>query len=329
MQVRLSSNDLKEIVFESHLPSDFKSEHGVEEKQTRLDHQLGNADFTEIWFEGVHISFGKMLLKQNVELFAENDTPVIEMHFSLAGKSKARLLDGKDSIDFTDKQHNIYYMPSFEGTMTAEKHKDANQIFEVHFTEKYFKRLNSGNDTLERFSELIEKKVPSVMNNDNMDITASMNMIINEMSNCKKQGALKRLFLEGKTLELLMLQVEQFESAGNHRQTFSVQPHDVEKIHHARFLLEQHIDAPCSLADLARQVQLNDFKLKKGFKEIFGTTVFGYLRDLRMQEARRMLRHTSKSINEIADYCGYEYVQHFSTAFKKKYGLTPSKLRVC
>ncbi len=166
------------------------------------------------------------------------------------------------------------------------------------------------------------------MHGSNMDITASMNMIISEMSNCKKQGALKRLFLEGKTLELLMLQVEQFESADQQRHPAGIQPGDVEKIHHARYLLEQHIDTPCSLTDLARQVQLNDFKLKKGFKEIFGTTVFGYLRDLRMQEARRMLRHTSKSINEIADYCGYEYVQHFSTAFKKKYGLTPSKLRV-
>lgn len=329
MQVRLTSGDFQDIVFESHLPSDFKTESGVEEKQTRLDHQIGNADFNEIWFEGVHISHGKMQLKQNVELFAENDTPVIEMHFSLAGSSKARLFDSKEILAFDDQQHNIFYMPTFRGTMSAEKHKDANQVFEVHFTEKYFKRLNSGNATLERFSELVEKKQASPMNHHNMNITASMAMIISEMSNCKKQGALKRLFLEGKTLELLMLQVEQFESSGSFRLKSGIQPQDVDKLHHARYLLEQHIDNPCSLGDLARQVQLNDFKLKKGFKEIFGTTVFGYLRDLRMQQARKMLHDTSKSINDIAGYCGYEYVQHFSTAFKKKFGLSPSKLRIC
>lgn len=329
MQVRLTSGDFPEIVFESHLPSDFKAEHGVEEKQTLLDHQIGNADFNEIWFEGVHISHGRMRLNQNVELFAENDTPVIEMHFSLAGRSKARLLNSNQSVSFNDKQHNIYYMPSFEGTMSAEKHKDANHVFEVHFTEKYFKRLNSGNATLERFSELVDKQQASSMHNHNMDITASMAMIIAEMSNCNKQGALKRLFLEGKTLELLMLQVEQFESSGSFRPKSGIQPQDVDKLHHARYLLEQHIDDPCSLSDLARRVQLNDFKLKKGFKEIFGTTVFGYLRDIRMQQARKMLVDTSKSINEIAGYCGYEYVQHFSSAFKKKFGLSPSKLRVC
>lgn len=329
MQVRLKSGNYPEIVFESHLPLDFKAEYGVGEKQTQLEHQIGSAHLNEIWFEGVHIAYGKMQLMQNVELFAENDTPVIEMHFSLAGRSNARLLNSKHTIAFNDKQHNIYYMPSFEGTMNAEKHKDANQVFEVHFTEKYFKRLNSGNATLERFSELVDKKQASSMHNHNMDITAPMAMIIAEMSNCNKQGALKRLFLEGKTLELLMLQVEQFESSGSLRLKSGIQPQDVDKLHHARFLLEQHIDDPCSLSDLARRVQLNDFKLKKGFKEIFGTTVFGYLRDLRMQQARRMLRDTSKSINEIAGYCGYEYVQHFSAAFKKKYGLSPSKLRVC
>ncbi len=119
---------------------------------------MGNADFNEIWFEGVHISYGQVLLKRNVELYAENDTPVIEMHFSLAGRSKAQSLDSQNLFAFNDKQHNIYYMPSFEGTMSAEKHKEANQIFEIHFTEKYFKRLNSGNATLERFTELVDKK---------------------------------------------------------------------------------------------------------------------------------------------------------------------------
>ncbi|PSK94898.1 helix-turn-helix transcriptional regulator [Taibaiella chishuiensis] len=329
MQVRLTSGDYPEIIFERHLPLDFKSDHGVEEKQTRLEHQLGKAAFNEIWFEGVHIAHGRLQLNKNIELFAENDTPVIEMHFSLAGKSKARLWNSTEEYIFSDKQHNIYYMPCFEGRMTAEKHQEENQVFEIHFTEKYFRRLNSGNATLERFSERVEKQQASCMHRHNMDITAPMAMIIAEMSNCNKQGALKRLFLEGKTLELLMLQVEQFESTGKSRLKAGILPQDIDKLHHARFLLEQHMDEPYSLAELARQVQLNDFKLKRGFKEIFGTTVFGYLRDLRMQQARKMLRDTGKSINEIAGYCGYEYVQHFSAAFKKKYGLSPSKLRLC
>jgi AraC-like DNA-binding protein len=81
------------------------------------------------------------------------------------------------------------------------------------------------------------------------------------------------------------------------------------------------------LRELSRLVGLNQFKLKKGFKALFGCSVFGHLHARRMEEAKRLLLERNTPIGEVARYCGYQYVQHFSTAFRKKYGVTPGSLR--
>jgi AraC-like DNA-binding protein len=47
-----------------------------------------------------------------------------------------------------------------------------------------------------------------------------------------------------------------------------------------------------------------------------------------MQEAKKLLMDDHKSIHEVSEYCGYQYVQHFSTAFKKKFGVTPGGMRI-
>jgi len=81
------------------------------------------------------------------------------------------------------------------------------------------------------------------------------------------------------------------------------------------------------LVELARIVGLNEYKLKHGFKEIFQTTVFGYLAEKRLELARDYLIDPNKSITDIADLLGYSSIQHFSFAFKKKFGHSPKEGR--
>jgi AraC-like DNA-binding protein len=72
---------------------------------------------------------------------------------------------------------------------------------------------------------------------------------------------------------------------------------------------------------------LNEFKLKKGFKETFNQTVFEYLSDVRLETARNDLLNTGKSVTEIACELGYSSLQHFSAAFSKKFGVSPKKMK--
>src|SRR5436189_818415 len=112
-----------------------------------------------------------------------------------------------------------------------------------------------------------------------------MRIIINELLCCDKAGTVKRLFWQSKILELLMLQIEQMEEAN--KPLSSIKYYDIEKLQEAKLIVENNLVTPYSLKTLAHKVGLNDFKLKRGFKELFGYTVFGYLRELRMQEARK------------------------------------------
>ena len=75
--------------------------------------------------------------------------------------------------------------------------------------------------------------------------------------------------------------------------------------------------------ELARQVGMCDYNLKRGFKEVLNTTVFGYLRDRRMERARQLLLEPWMTVAEAARTVGYDSHASFTTAFKKKYGTSP------
>lgn len=104
-------------------------------------------------------------------------------------------------------------------------------------------------------------------------------------------------------------------------------PRDVERVREARFILASRLDNPPSLSELARLVNLNDFKLKLGFRQAFGTTAYRYLKQVRLQEARRRLQERQESVTEVALAVGYRNLGDFGIAFKQKYGVSPRELR--
>ena len=100
-----------------------------------------------------------------------------------------------------------------------------------------------------------------------------------------------------------------------------------DKMHHAKDLILSHYQDMPSLHDLAAMVGTNECTLKKAFKQEFGTTVFQYLFDYRMDLAIRYLLDTSLPIAEVGARLGYDYPSHFCTAFKRKYGMSPTEFR--
>lgn len=110
--------------------------------------------------------------------------------------------------------------------------------------------------------------------------------------------------------------------------TRSISATDVTRLQQVKsFLLEHYLEPSLSLGLLCRRFGLNEFKLKKGFKQLFGHTVFGYVQEMRMKTARQILAEGKMNVNEVADHLGYSSPNHFSTAFKKMYGIPPAKLK--
>jgi AraC-like DNA-binding protein len=98
------------------------------------------------------------------------------------------------------------------------------------------------------------------------------------------------------------------------------------KIINAREILLQHICEPITIKALSRKVAINECYLKKGFKEIFGTTIFDFYQNQRMEHAKYLLYNKHLSVTEVSSMLGYSSISHFSTAFKKHTGIKPCEL---
>jgi AraC-like DNA-binding protein len=104
-----------------------------------------------------------------------------------------------------------------------------------------------------------------------------------------------------------------------------LQADDIERIYQARDILRDRFKNPPSLINLAHQVGLNDYKLKIGFRHVFGTTTFGYLHSYRMEQASQLLRERHLSVTAVAKAVGYASRSSFVKAFQKKFGVSPSR----
>ena len=107
-------------------------------------------------------------------------------------------------------------------------------------------------------------------------------------------------------------------------QLVNLKKNDVERIYQARDILIKDITNPPSLIELAKQVELNDRKLKQGFRQIFGTTVFGYLHDYRLEKACQFLMEGRMNVAQVSYAVGFANRGYFAAVFRKKFGMNPS-----
>lgn len=151
--------------------------------------------------------------------------------------------------------------------------------------------------------------------------------LIEQIKNCPYTGILKQLYIEGKALELLTLHLNGIELEENKKKAATkLNEIDIHALYHAKEILNNCWRNPPSILALSKKIGLNDYKLKYGFKELFGTTVFSYVRNLRMLEARNILEQGKANVSETALMVGYQNLSHFATLFRKTFGYNPSEI---
>jgi len=154
--------------------------------------------------------------------------------------------------------------------------------------------------------------------------TPTMGVALRQILHCPYQGPTRHLFLESKVLELMALILEQeVEAQGAKLPLVALKPEDIDRLHWAKEVLHQSLDQPLSMAQLARAVGLNECTLKQGFRQLFQTTVFSYLRQCRMEQARLLLLEGRMNVREAAQAVGYSSQSRFATAFRKTFGVNP------
>ncbi|HVU98748.1 MAG TPA: AraC family transcriptional regulator [Puia sp.] len=255
-----------------------------------------------------------------------NDMPLVEMNFTLEGKIIQRQGHIKEELLFTKGYHNIMYNQG-EWEHNRFMGGGIHNTFTVNIHIDRFAQLFAGHSKeMDLLTDNVRTQRPFLTHRPGRSFTPAMQSVIRLLWNNPFRGGLKGLYMEAKTMELLLLQWESFHASAPYAKN-PWRKEDIDKLHAAKEILQQRIQDPPTLTALARCCGLNEFKLKKGFREVFGVTVFGYFNTLRLEQAHLLLRTTSSSISEIAFQTGWAHPQHFHRAFKKQYGITPGASR--
>ena len=142
--------------------------------------------------------------------------------------------------------------------------------------------------------------------------TPYVNMAIHQIMNCPYHSCLKRLYIESKSLELITYSIAQLVPlAENMPETFALRVDDKERILKARNILISNLGNPPSLLELASQVGTNKTTLNKGFRQLFGTTIFDYLRIYRLERAKTLLETRQMNVTQAALDVGYSKAKLF------------------
>jgi len=319
-------NDAEDSVFKQNFNEQSFDANELRTEVFNVNTPYGIMNASTWLFDGIKISYAASELTQTAELDWVGDTELVTMHFNLQGKITLVDKDLPQAFDLSDNQHNIFYGKQAQGKMKLEG--TSMRSFLIQFSRaSFFNIAKDGNDAIKRFADHVAASNAAAFSDKNLEIDARLEQCIQAILNCQYADPLKRMFFFSKTMEMLVLQAEAFDRAFNNKPYYIKSDYDRERILYVRDYLLENIDAPPTLTELSRKAGLNEYKLKRAFKETFDKTVFEYLSDVRLETAKNDLLENKKTVTEIAFGLGYSSLQHFSMAFKKKFGVSPNKMK--
>ena len=278
-------------------------------------------------FEETKVEDGFLILTyKNDEIEVQNavkdiDSDYIQFHFCVKGSSHFVFNEGRYRLSILEENSLLLYNPQRDLPINLEMNPHS-WIVSILISIKKFHGL---------FCQ--EADYISFLSGDNKDkkyykdglISPSMAIVLNQLINYNLNQSIKSLYFKGKAYELLSLYFNRSEDADIEQCPFLVDETNVIKIRKAKEIIIERMSEPPSLQELADEIGLNIKKLKEGFKQIYGDSVFSFLFDYKMEVARKLLEAGNDNVNEVGHKIGYSTASHFIAAFKKKYGTTPKK----
>jgi AraC-like DNA-binding protein len=246
---------------------------------------------------------------------------LIQFHFGIKGTAKFIFNSGNYALNLKDEKALLLYNPQKELPLHLEISPASWVISVIVSIKKFHALFSTEADYIPFLSE--ENKDKKYYNES--DISPSMAIVLSQLFHYNLNPSIKSLYYKGKGYELLSLYFNRSEDPDAEQCPFLVDEENVLKIRKAKEIILANLAEPPGLQELADQIGLNLKKLKMGFKQIYGDTVYGFLFDYKMDYARRLLDSGSYNVNEVGLKIGYSTGSHFIAAFKKKFGTTPKK----
>jgi len=319
---------------------------GLTSRFSHLDFEIrtNNPRYTEVksWFSEPGLAQGESLLirapglmvtymtlesREGLVIPETTGGEEVNSVFVRKGQVASRFTQLANPLVAQKDEHVFMYNP--DSTGRHQIHQGQFEALHINYDLGFFKSLlqTAEDRQTDRLWTSLDKKETFLMAPDRFCLQAQMQAIFEAVRQEGVQGPTRLLILESRLLQLLSAQLEQLT-----RQTTpagsGLSPADTQKLREVHQYIEQHYLQPLSLTQLCQLFGLNEFKLKKGYKLLFQTTVFGHILCLRLAQARELLTRGQCTVTEVADLVGYSHVAAFSAAFRKRYGFPPSKIAV-
>ena len=269
--------------------------------------------------------FGILILESHNEtpliIKREVDSSYIQFHFCLKGSITFTFNEGAYQLPLQEDGSLLLYNPQRDLPLHLEL-KPASWGVTLLISIEAFHQLFSREAHYIAF--LNEENKERKYYKEGM-ITPPMAVVLSQLLHYNLHSSLKELYVKGKAYELLSLYFNRPEEVDLTQCPFLADEDNVIKLKRAKEIIINRMVEPPTLPELADEVGLSLNKLKEGFKQIYGDSVYSFLFDYKMEVARQLLDSGSYNVNEVGLKVGYSTASHFIAAFKKKYGTTPKK----
>ena len=284
-------------------------------------------NIAESTFREVSLEKGFFVLKfQNnsdeTEFYKRDiDNSYIQLHYCVKGNCKFHFNNNSYTFNVLDKHSIFLYNPQQNLPINLEILPKTSLVSVLISIEKFHTFFSKEASYIPFLSENNKNKKYY----DNAEINPNVLFVLQQILTAQNQSSMRDLYIKGKTYELLSLHFDSGENTSEEYCPFLIDDREVLKIRKAKDIIISRMSEPPSLQDLANEVGLNLKKLKEGFKQIYGDTVYSFLFDYKMDHARKLLESNQYNVNEVGLHVGYSTSSHFIAAFKKKFGTTPKQ----
>lgn len=323
MQYLITGNEIRQFYNNRFLTVN-KTE-SFSSRNYKIDMDVFNMSVTEWSTQQIKAHWIKTKAKRNIQINGGVNGDFIILHFVCEGETDIGNNNSyKNSSKIKRNGNNMFN--SNPGNIKHSFGKNGNNTyFKVFLPYSYIKaKAEQYPDIFGPLSMIIKNQCP-VLKEGNLVTTIEMKTVIEQIKKSGDMGNLAPFYFETKIQELLILQLRQMDKYNcpecKYYRNYK------EQLNEARNFIETNYRTPPTIASLARHVGMSETVLKTNFKSCFDTTIYGYLFNYRMNIAKKFLGDSSLTIAEIGEKTGYEHPSHFTTAFKRKYGISPAEFR--
>lgn len=261
----------------------------------------------------------------DLNLVVTNDTPMFKLHFEIEGSVNCSVhAKQKSKLKVEKGTYNLFYLPISERTYTYNQ-PNKNSL-EIYFSEPFLQNIMgycfTGTSQDLKNSKLNE--CPCIFFKDGILLNEQIIAIVKEIVNCNYKEVMKKAFLEAKITELLLIALTNYNTK---TQESGISASDKVCLKIVEKHIQKNLKEELTISELSLLAGMNTSKLKKSFKQLYGSTVFKYITSLRIEKAKELIQKENYTISQASYEVGYKNPQHFTVAFKKKLGYLPSQLK--